>query len=179
MEIKFIPIKLCALKHTCWGEIWHPGSYFRQLRNNFWGLKYLNSWFGSGSRIFLTLDQGWKNLDPGSGISIPDPQHGFLFFLELVKSDKTRLMWIRVRLEKCKTSSNESMHLAGTNVGSRLKIKEKITFEKCLYLAFPLYNFMAFSSDSSVIFLMWILLCSPYFMRNKNNKPVCKLWQAS
>jgi hypothetical protein len=25
--------------------------------------------------IFLTLDPGWKNSDPGSGINIPDPQH--------------------------------------------------------------------------------------------------------
>ncbi len=25
--------------------------------------------------ISLTLDPGWKNLEPGSGINIPDPQH--------------------------------------------------------------------------------------------------------
>jgi hypothetical protein len=28
-----------------------------------------------GPGIFLTLDPGWKNSDPGSGINIPDPQH--------------------------------------------------------------------------------------------------------
>ncbi len=28
-----------------------------------------------GSGIFLTLDPGWKDSDPGSGINIPDPQH--------------------------------------------------------------------------------------------------------
>jgi hypothetical protein len=27
---------------------------------------------------FLTLDPGWKNLDPGSGINISDPQHWLL-----------------------------------------------------------------------------------------------------
>jgi hypothetical protein len=26
-----------------------------------------------GYEIFLTLDQGWKNSDPGYGINIPDP----------------------------------------------------------------------------------------------------------
>jgi hypothetical protein len=30
-----------------------------------------------GSGIFLTLDPGWKESDPGSGINIPDPQHFF------------------------------------------------------------------------------------------------------
>jgi hypothetical protein len=41
----------------------HPGSYFRELRNNFWikMLKFLNADAG----IFLTLDPGWKNSDPG------------------------------------------------------------------------------------------------------------------
>jgi hypothetical protein len=28
-----------------------------------------------GSGKFLTLDPGWKNWDPGSGINIPDLQH--------------------------------------------------------------------------------------------------------
>jgi hypothetical protein len=54
-----------------------PGSYFREPRNNFFGLKYLNSlmrirdqgWKNSGSRI-----RDGKNSDPGSGINIPDPQ---------------------------------------------------------------------------------------------------------
>jgi hypothetical protein len=29
----------------------------------------------SGSGIFLTVDPGWKNSDPGSGKNILDPQH--------------------------------------------------------------------------------------------------------
>jgi hypothetical protein len=28
-----------------------------------------------GSGIFLTVDPGWKNSDPGSGINISNPQH--------------------------------------------------------------------------------------------------------
>ncbi len=28
-----------------------------------------------GFEIFLTLEPGWKNSDPGSGINTPDPQH--------------------------------------------------------------------------------------------------------
>jgi hypothetical protein len=39
----------------------------------FFGLK--KKLFDPGPRIFLTLDPGWKNWDPGSGINIPDPQH--------------------------------------------------------------------------------------------------------
>jgi hypothetical protein len=30
------------------------------------------------SEFFFTLDTGWKNLDPRSGINIPDPQHALL-----------------------------------------------------------------------------------------------------
>jgi hypothetical protein len=30
-----------------------------------------------GSEIFETLDPGWKNSNPGSGINIPDPTHWF------------------------------------------------------------------------------------------------------
>jgi hypothetical protein len=55
-----------------------PGSYFRELRNHFFGLNFLNylmrirdpGWekFGSGIR-----DE--KNSVPGSAINIPDPQH--------------------------------------------------------------------------------------------------------
>jgi hypothetical protein len=57
-----------------------PRSYFRVLRNNFSGLKYLNS-------LMRNRDPGWKefgsgirdgkNWDPGSGINIPDAQHCF------------------------------------------------------------------------------------------------------
>jgi hypothetical protein len=63
-----------------------PGSYFLELRNHFFGLKYieyLNSlmriwdpgWrqFGSGIRDGKKSDPGWKKV--GSGINIPDPQH--------------------------------------------------------------------------------------------------------
>jgi hypothetical protein len=50
------------------------GSYFLELRNHFFSLKYLNSLmrmedFGSGIG-----DAGWKKV--GSEINIPDPQHG-------------------------------------------------------------------------------------------------------
>jgi hypothetical protein len=41
----------------------HPRSYFRELRNNFVGKKYLNSLMrirNPGSGIFLTRDPGWK-----------------------------------------------------------------------------------------------------------------------
>ncbi len=42
-----------------------PGSYFRELGNNFFLLKYFNS-------LIQILDPGWKKF--GSGINIPDPQ---------------------------------------------------------------------------------------------------------
>jgi hypothetical protein len=53
-----------------------PGSYFLELRNHFFGLKYLNS-------LMRIRDPGWrqfgsgigKKSDLGSGINIPDPQH--------------------------------------------------------------------------------------------------------
>jgi hypothetical protein len=38
----------------------HPGSYFRELKNNFW-VKILE-FFDADAGIFLTLD---KNSDPG------------------------------------------------------------------------------------------------------------------
>jgi hypothetical protein len=48
-------------KIRIWIRDEHPGSYFRRLEKQFFGLKYLNSFmriwkFG----IFLTLDPGWK-----------------------------------------------------------------------------------------------------------------------
>jgi hypothetical protein len=54
------------------------GSYFLELRNHFFGLKYLNSLvrirdLGSGMETVLIRDPGWKKV--GSGINIPDPQH--------------------------------------------------------------------------------------------------------
>jgi hypothetical protein len=53
-----------------------PGSYFLELRNQFFRLKYLNY-------LMRIPDPGWKkfgpgmekNSGPGSGINIPDPQH--------------------------------------------------------------------------------------------------------
>jgi hypothetical protein len=38
-----------------------PGSYFLELRNHFFGLKYLNS-------LMRIRDPGGKNSDPGSGM---------------------------------------------------------------------------------------------------------------
>jgi hypothetical protein len=60
----------------CFGSGWvkspnpdeHPGSYFRELINHFFELKYFNSLMQIG-------DPGWKKF--GSGINIPDPQHCF------------------------------------------------------------------------------------------------------
>ncbi len=49
----------------------HPGSYFRELRNNFWGLKYLNSLM----RIRNTFDPGSGMEKFWSGINIPAPEH--------------------------------------------------------------------------------------------------------
>jgi hypothetical protein len=43
-----------------------PGSYFQELRNQFFGLEYLNS-------LMRIQDPGWKKV--GSGINIPDLQH--------------------------------------------------------------------------------------------------------
>jgi hypothetical protein len=42
----------------------HPGPYFQELTNNFFGLKILK-FFDADPRSFLTLDPGWKNSDPG------------------------------------------------------------------------------------------------------------------
>jgi hypothetical protein len=42
----------------------------------FFGLKILKFFDADpGSGIFLTLDLGWKNLDPGSRINIPNLLH--------------------------------------------------------------------------------------------------------
>jgi hypothetical protein len=38
-------------------------------------LKFFDVNSDPGSEIFLTLDPGWKYLDTGSGINMPDPQH--------------------------------------------------------------------------------------------------------
>ncbi len=57
-----------------------PGSYFRDLRNPFFGLQYLNSLMrirdpGSWMEKFGSGIRDGKTSDPWSGISIPDPQH--------------------------------------------------------------------------------------------------------
>jgi hypothetical protein len=73
-----------------WIQDEQPGSYFRELRNHFLGVKYLNSllWIrdpgwkkiGSGIRDGKNSDpeseiRNEKNSDPGFGINIPDQQH--------------------------------------------------------------------------------------------------------
>jgi hypothetical protein len=40
-------------------------------------LKFFDADADPGSGIFLIRDPVWKNLDPGPGINIPDPQHLF------------------------------------------------------------------------------------------------------
>ena len=58
-----------------------PGSYFPELRNNFFGflglkiLKFFDADPGSGMETVRIRDPGWKKSDPESGINIPDPQH--------------------------------------------------------------------------------------------------------
>jgi hypothetical protein len=49
-----------------------PDHISESVETIFW-LKIQILWCGSG--IFLTLDPGWKNSDPGFGINIPGPQH--------------------------------------------------------------------------------------------------------
>jgi hypothetical protein len=53
-----------------------PGSYFRELGNNFFffGLRFFDAVTGSG--IEKISDPGWKKF--GSGINILDPQHWML-----------------------------------------------------------------------------------------------------
>jgi hypothetical protein len=61
-----------------------PLSYFRELRNNFLGLKYFNSFMRI--RDGKNSDPGWKNSDPG--IITPDPQHWLSFLILKVKIRK-------------------------------------------------------------------------------------------
>jgi hypothetical protein len=47
----------------------HPGSYFQELSNNYFGLKMLKFFVADpGSGAFLTMIRhlGWKNMNPGS-----------------------------------------------------------------------------------------------------------------
>ncbi len=50
-----------------------PGSYFLELRNHFFGLKYLNSLMRIRDGKIRIRALGWKKV--GSGINIPDPQY--------------------------------------------------------------------------------------------------------
>ncbi len=50
-----------------------PGSYFLELRNHFFGLKYLNSLMRIRDKRIRIRDG--KKSDPKSGKKIPDPQH--------------------------------------------------------------------------------------------------------
>jgi hypothetical protein len=50
-----------------------PGSYFRELRNHFLGLKYSNSLIRIRDGKNSDTGSGGKKF--GSGINIPDPQH--------------------------------------------------------------------------------------------------------
>jgi hypothetical protein len=53
-----------------------PDHISESLKTIFWVKKILKFFDADpGSGIFLTLDPGWKNSDPGSGIPIPDSQH--------------------------------------------------------------------------------------------------------
>jgi hypothetical protein len=63
-----------------------PGSYFLELRNHYFGLKYFNSLMrvrdGKNSdpgsmriRDGKNSDPGWKNVGSGIENNIPDPQH--------------------------------------------------------------------------------------------------------
>jgi hypothetical protein len=56
----------------------HPGSYFPELRTQFFGLKKLQLFDADpdpGSEIFLTMDPGSGMEKFVSGLNIPDPLH--------------------------------------------------------------------------------------------------------
>ncbi len=56
----------------------HPGSYFRELRNNFFLVKILKFFDEDADPDPGNLfhpGSGMEKSDPGSGINIPDPQH--------------------------------------------------------------------------------------------------------
>jgi hypothetical protein len=50
-----------------------PGSYYLELRNHLFGLKYLNSLMRI--RDGKNSDPGWKKVGSGIEKNIPDPQH--------------------------------------------------------------------------------------------------------
>ena len=50
-------------------------NHISESLGDFWGVKILKFFYADpGFGIFLTLDPGWRNLDPGSGVNIPDLQ---------------------------------------------------------------------------------------------------------
>ncbi len=53
---KYSGLQRCGSGILIWNE--QPWSYFLELRNNFFGVKYLNS-------LMRIRDTGWKNSDPG------------------------------------------------------------------------------------------------------------------
>jgi hypothetical protein len=57
----------------------HPGSYFLELRNNFWVkiLQFFDADPYPDPGIFSLWIRDGKNSHPGSGINIPDPQHWY------------------------------------------------------------------------------------------------------
>jgi hypothetical protein len=81
---KFDKLKQCCGSGSgirCFFDPWirirdeQPGSYFRELKKQFFGLKYLIKFFyvDPGSGMEKNSNPGWKKV--GSGINIPDPQH--------------------------------------------------------------------------------------------------------
>jgi hypothetical protein len=59
-----------------------PRSYFRELRNHFFGLKCLNS--------LMRIRDG-KNSGPGSGINIPDPL--IMRWMNFIKGIISSILW--------------------------------------------------------------------------------------
>ncbi len=59
-----------------------PDHFFDSLETVFWVriLRIFDADPDPGSGIFLTLDPGWTNSAPGSGINIPDPHHWIFIF---------------------------------------------------------------------------------------------------
>ncbi len=83
-----------------------PVSYFRELRNNVLVLKCLNSRMRIRIRNPESFwpwirDPGKKNLDPGSGINIPDPQHFCcIYWIVLSRSPNTDLRLLEPELKE-------------------------------------------------------------------------------
>ncbi len=52
-----------------------PGSYFRELKKQFFWLKYLKSLMWIRDPGWKNSDSGWEKVGSGIRINIPDPQH--------------------------------------------------------------------------------------------------------